>query len=117
MRDILHLASAPTIARIQRETCAEHGVTIEAMLGKRRDAKVVQARHEAVRRAYKETQISLNQIGRAFLRHHCTILYVIGRLNRRARLDKINRTSESGPKLILAVGERQTREGATGTAR
>ena len=81
MRPILHLQPRRTIQEIQREACVKHGVSMEALLGERRDKKIVQARHEAIRSVYSQLQgLSLSRIARAFNRDHTTVLYVVGRV-------------------------------------
>ena len=68
------------VEKIQREACAKYGVTLEDMLGKRRDQRVVAARRWAIKRAYAETGLSTTRLGWAFRRDHCTVLYHLGRI-------------------------------------
>ncbi len=67
------------IRSIQEEVCLKYGVTIAGMLSDRRQKLIVAARHEAIRRAFNETDRTYAAIGRAFNRGHTTILYVVGK--------------------------------------
>lgn len=64
----------PSIREIQREVCAKHGITLHDLLSDRRQKHIVIARLEGYWRAYRETPRSLPTIGRAFRRHHTSVL-------------------------------------------
>lgn len=59
----------------------EHGISIEAIVGKRRDLSVVRARHAAMAAVYlNRPDMSLPQIGRIFGRDHTSCLHAIKKL-------------------------------------
>jgi len=52
--------------RIVEETAREHGLPVGDVYGGGREAHVVAARAQAIRRVERETQLTLKQIGRLF---------------------------------------------------
>ena len=78
---------APVIARetipkplswkaILFEVCNKHGLTVHELVGPQRSYPIVAARHEAMWRMTKETQMSLPQIGRRLGgRDHTTVIH------------------------------------------
>lgn len=79
VRDILNIASdrisPPHSEIILREICAEHDVSRNELMSRRRRAEVLAARLHAYYRLHKETSLSLPQIGRIMGgRDHTTIL-------------------------------------------
>lgn len=68
--------SEPTLQWILHETAAKHGMTVPEIISARRDPELVNARHEYMWRAKRETSKSLPQIGRACGgRDHSTVLH------------------------------------------
>ena len=55
------------------------GVSVAEIMGHRRPARVVKARHEAIRRVAEETTWSIPRIGQIFNRDHTTILHAINK--------------------------------------
>lgn len=56
----------------------EHGITPGDIMGKSRQQKIVNARHEAMAEAYVERpDLSLIQIGRHFKRDHTSVLHAV----------------------------------------
>lgn len=94
------------ILKIQHDVCARNRVRLSALVGPRRDRKLVLARYAAIRRAYA-LGASSPQIGRAFHRHHTTILHACGRIGHKRAKSAPRRVTPPG--LILAVGETRTR--------
>jgi hypothetical protein len=95
VRDVLHIQSAtralpdePRIVikrtpamEIIESVAREHGVSVEEVFGKRRNAPVVVARQTAMAAVYvHRPDLSLVQIGRLFGRDHTTTLYAIRKL-------------------------------------
>jgi Bacterial dnaA protein helix-turn-helix/Myb-like DNA-binding domain len=78
------LSSAPPLVkpsrydlarRIIREVARQHRVTVDDILGPRRDKHYIAARHEAMRRVWTEVRgLSSPLIGRLFKRDHTTVL-------------------------------------------
>jgi hypothetical protein len=61
--------------RIMREVARQHRVTVDDILGPRRDKHYIAARHEAMRRVWTEVRgLSSVLIGRLFKRDHTTVL-------------------------------------------
>ena len=88
------------------EVAAQYGVGVHEILGDRKHQYVVKARHEAIRRAYKETQLSKKRIATLLgYKDHCTVLYVV---NEKRRQDTRARSLGYHKKnrLIKAVGEK-----------
>ena len=115
MRAILHLSKDSKLQRIraiQIRVCAKHRITVEELLSERRHKELVLARHEAMRLAYYETSMSVVKIARAFARHHCTVLYVIGRLNRRPRIRRELRGSGRPARTPGKFGGQRSQAGA-----
>ena len=71
--------SRPTIKSIIREIAEKHGTTREAIISPRRGEKLCLARFEAFARCKAETGKSLLAIGKAFNRHHTSVIYGIWR--------------------------------------
>lgn len=84
-KDILDVATAPPVdvpltdaQQIIRETCLKHGFTRGELFSARRARLLVAARHEAMFRLSKETNMSLPAIGRRLGgRDHSTVLHGI----------------------------------------
>lgn len=68
-----------TIADIKKAICAEFGITCEELIGPCRKAKFMHPRVLAYRLAREMTKASYPAIGKAFLRHHSTVLSGIAR--------------------------------------
>lgn len=69
----------PTIKSIICEVAEKHGTTREAIISPRRGEKLCLARFEAFARCKAETDHSLPAIGKAFNRHHTSVIYGIWR--------------------------------------
>lgn len=65
-----------TMADIIRAVAARHGVSVDAMRGDDTSRRVATARHEAMAMARAGGR-SLEQIGRAFHRHHTSVMHGI----------------------------------------
>lgn len=66
------------VETIIREVAAKHGVSVEAIKGRRKDNGIVAIRHEAMVRAYLEAEdLSLPQISRIFKRDHTSLLHAV----------------------------------------
>lgn len=60
------------------ETALKHGVTIADIKSRRKRADLVEARHDAIVRAYTErADLTLPQLGRLFNRDHTSILHAV----------------------------------------
>ena len=72
---------------IVREVCANHGFTLQQILGAQRQRRLCSARHEAFYRLSTETTMSLPEIGDAFGgRDHTTVLHGIRK--HKARMER-----------------------------
>jgi chromosomal replication initiation ATPase DnaA len=61
--------------RIAKEVAKNHGFTVAELFSRRRERALVKARHLAMYRIRKETELSLPRIGRMFGgRDHTTVL-------------------------------------------
>jgi chromosomal replication initiator protein len=75
------------IRKIQREVCAQHGVTLDEMLSPSRKATVTEARQWAMWRVYHEIaarmspRMSLPDIGHRFGRDHTTVLHAVRKMD------------------------------------
>jgi chromosomal replication initiator protein len=68
-----------TIAQIQKEVCQEFGITAGELLAPARDAKFAHPRAIAMALAREVTKASYPAIGRAFDRHHTTVVSAVKR--------------------------------------
>ena len=80
--DMIPIDFIPPIRRIQLKVCEEYGVTLQAMLSRRQGPRLIEARREAMNRA-RLTKASYPEIGRAFERHHTTVMSACNALARR----------------------------------
>ncbi len=62
------------------EVCTQYGVCREELVGHCRCRPLVAARHEAMRRVYEETELTLIDVGRLFHRDHSSVIYAIRKL-------------------------------------
>ncbi len=62
------------------EVCAQYSVCREELVGHCRCRPLVVARHEAMRRCYEETDLTLVDVGRLFHRDHTTVMHAIRKL-------------------------------------
>lgn len=86
----------PVWRLIAEEVCIKHGVNMNDLISHRREANIVKARYEAFWRCYRETSMSLPQIGHRFDRDHTTVLH--GLRKYRKMLDAIpSKQPESFP--------------------
>lgn len=60
--------------RIVWECAIKHGVTVDDVMGYGRRVVVVRARHEAMRRIYREVKAELTWVGRLFDRDHSCVI-------------------------------------------
>lgn len=68
----------PALSRIMEEVAVKHGVSKDAIRGRRRHRRIVRARQEFCYRARRETGRSLNEIARAINRlDHTTITHAV----------------------------------------
>ena len=70
----------PSLAEIRREVCEYFKITQAEMMGSRRNASTVLARHFAYYIARSLTGASLTQIGRAYKRDHSSVIHAIGKM-------------------------------------
>ena len=83
VRDIIYLNAYPpsrgeTRARILREVCEKHGVTLDELRGEARPADVCDARHEAFYRMRVEVNLSYPRIGQVMGGFdHATVIHGI----------------------------------------
>lgn len=79
------------------------GVSINDIMSRRRDPKLVQARHIVMFLAHELTTLSYVSIGKAMDRDHTSIMYAIKKLNNRGRgKSKINTDMVKIKKLLAA---------------
>ena len=79
------------------------GVAIMDIMSRRRDPKIIHARHIAMFLVYELTTLSYVSIGRAMDRDHTSIMYAIKKLNNRGRgKSKINTDMVKIKKLLAA---------------
>ena len=72
--------SAPAIAAIQARVADRYGVDLSEMLSHRKARKTVRPRQVAMYLAKQMTPCSLPVIGRAFGRHHTTVMHAVRRV-------------------------------------
>ena len=72
-----------TVRRIIEEVALEHDITPEDIIRKDRHRELVWPRHEAMRRAYDETDLSYPSIGKVFDRDHTTVMNGVKRAQAR----------------------------------
>lgn len=81
-------ADRPATERICRAVCAEFGLTMEELTGRRRTAEVATARQVAMLLVREETDLTLGGIGALMGgRDHSTVVYALGAIERRLRHD------------------------------
>ena len=74
-------ASQSVSKQIIASVAEEHGVTVAEIIGPRRNAWIVKARWEAIKRVSLETGWSLPRIGRCFgNRDHTTVLHALRKM-------------------------------------
>lgn len=76
------MAAPPWVKDIVAEVCAEHGISISLLLGKRKTKAVAMARHDAyyrTRKADGRNRPSLPMMGRWFGREHTAVMHGIAR--------------------------------------
>lgn len=71
--------------RILAEVAKAHGLTTADLIGQRRARHVIRARQEAYHRLYRETKLSLPEIGRRMKRDHTSILHGVRAHHRRLK--------------------------------
>ena len=81
-RDILAIGTKPsrkmTAKEILHRVASRHNLSVDTLLGPRRQKHIVAARHEAIFLIAEETQLSLPQIGMVCgKRDHTTILHAL----------------------------------------
>lgn len=70
------------MARVVAEVSRSTGVSAEDILGKRRHPHIVRPRFMAMTICRDYCGASYTEIGRAFRRHHTTVMYATTRINR-----------------------------------
>ena len=76
------------IAKVEKiiiATSKVTGVSIRDIISRRRDPKIVHARHIAMFLAHELTTLTYVSIGKAMDRDHTSIMYAIKKLNKRGR--------------------------------
>lgn len=66
---------------VAREVCEATGITLALLAGRSRKARIVRARHLAMRKAY-HYGASLGEIAAFFDRDHTTVLYALDKSRR-----------------------------------
>ena len=80
------MSKVDSVLAIQARVAASHGLTVELLIGPRQTRRIVSAGKEAIGLVRIELGLSTVQIGRAFHRHHTTILYALGRVKKAPRI-------------------------------
>lgn len=81
LKDVTQLNTVPV--QFITAQARNRGITLSQMVGPSRDARAAHARQDAMLAAY-EAGYSMSSIGRAFNRHHTTVLHGIRRARERA---------------------------------
>ncbi len=81
--------NSPTIQSIQERTALVFGVPIGAMTAKGRVQSLARARQAAMYLSWKLTGNGPSAIGRAFNRHHTTVILALGRVPKLRRADPV----------------------------
>jgi chromosomal replication initiator protein len=91
------------VEEIIKATSKITGVGISDIMSRRRDPKIIHARHIAMFLAHELTTLSYVSIGKAMDRDHTSIMYAIKKLNNRGRgKSKINTDMVKIKKLLAA---------------
>ena len=80
-------SESPALAPLMAEAAALEGGTLADILGRERTRASVRPRQAAMWLAYKLKPCSLLDLGRAFRRHHTTVLYSVRAYERRLARD------------------------------
>jgi hypothetical protein len=114
----INMLRRPGSAFLIQYVAAKTRVPVKVILGREQNARVVAARHDAMRTVFAHTELTSSQIGRAFNRHHATVLYAVGHVTRgsKSRVDReadriraqervssLNRRLQWKPPLIPAI--------------
>lgn len=67
---------------IIRQEAKENNVTVEYIVGKKRDKRAISIRHYAIWRARTETDASFIKIGKIFNRDHTSVIHAYYKLDR-----------------------------------
>lgn len=81
------LPAAPALSDLMAEAAALEGGTLADVTGSERTQASVRPRHAAMWLAYKLKPSTLTELGRAFRRHHTTVLYGVRAYERRLARD------------------------------
>lgn len=96
-------AGMAKVEEIIKATSKITGVGISDIMSRRRDPKIIHARHIAMFLAHELTTLSYVSIGKAMDRDHTSIMYAIKKLNNRGRgKSKINTDMVKIKKLLAA---------------
>ncbi|HYF37007.1 MAG TPA: helix-turn-helix domain-containing protein [Prosthecobacter sp.] len=79
----------PSFETIQEAVSRKIGIRLPVMMGRARCAKVVLARHIAIYLSYELTGESTTAIGKAFDRHHGTVLHACESIENRIKLEPV----------------------------
>jgi len=80
-------ASREAIDAIIAEEAEKAGIGVADILGRRRQKTIVRARHAAMRRIrHALPNESYQAIGRVFSRHHASVMYAVGALQKKPPL-------------------------------
>ncbi len=76
----------PPVARILERVAEDYGLQVEQLKGRSHVPHVVSARHVAMYLARRLGPRSFPQVGRAFNRHHSTVIYAVRQVEKNAGL-------------------------------
>lgn len=96
------MSAASEIQEILDRTALHYGVTVRELTSERRAPRVARPRQVAMFLASELTKVSLPGIGRAFGRHHTTVMHAIGTVRKL-------RDEDSGFAARIAVLEAECR--------
>jgi hypothetical protein len=87
----INMLRRPGSAFLIQYVAAKNRVPVKLILGQDRRARAVAVRHEAMRVVFAHTELTSSQIGRAFNRHHASVLYAVGHVTRgsKARVERV----------------------------
>lgn len=81
----------PSLSEIRREVSEYFKISQNEIMGNRRNASLVLARHVAYYTARELTGASLTQIGRAYKRDHSSIVHAVGKMDQLVKVSPLIR--------------------------
>lgn len=81
----------PSLSEIRREVSEYFEISQHELMGNRRNASLVLARHVAYYTARELTGASLTQIGRAYKRDHSSIVHAVGKMDQLVKVSPLIR--------------------------